>query len=451
MEVFDLIKSALAERYTVERELGAGGMAVVYLAHDIRHNRKVAIKVMNRELAAIIGSERFLREIQTTAKLQHPHILPLFDSGRIGETVFYVMPYLEGESLRARLKREGQLPISDALRITTEVGAGLDYAHRHGVIHRDIKPDNVLFQDGRAVLADFGIALASSREDTGTRMTQSGVSMGTPFYMSPEQASGQRDLDPRTDIYALGAVLYEMLSGKPPFTGHTPHTVFAKMMTEDPRPLVQDRKSVPPHVDAAVARALEKLPADRWQSVTQFTDALSATGLANWMRASTTAANRRSVIPWAVAVMLLLALTWMGLRNWRGSTPPSGPMRFAVPLDAGVKPSYTPIVRLSADGRQLFVTAMVNRREEVLHRSLDQLEMHVIPGAGQGDQGTGNSRPFISPNGQWVAYARQGKLWKVPVGGGTAIELAVADWAAEAGARTVSSSIREPITRGYGW
>ena len=429
MKMFDDIKSALADRYTVERELGAGGMAVVYLAHDIRHNRKVAIKVMNRELAAIIGSERFLREIQTTAKLQHPHILPLFDSGRIGETVFYVMPYLEGESLRSRLKQEGQLPIADALRITTEVGAGLDYAHRHGVIHRDIKPDNVLFQDGRAVLADFGIALASSREDTGTRMTQSGVSMGTPFYMSPEQASGQRDLDPRTDIYALGAVLYEMLSGKPPFTGQTPHTVFAKMMTEDPRPLVQDRKSVSPHVDAAVARALEKLPADRWQSVTQFTDALSGTGLANWKRASTTVAKRRSVIPLAVAAMLLLGLTWLGLRNWRGSTPPAGPMRFAVPLDAGVKPSYTPIVRLSADGRQLFVTAMVNRREEVLHRPLDRLDTHVISGAGQGEQGTGNSRPFVSPDGQWVAYARQGKLWKVPVEGGAAIELAVADWA----------------------
>jgi eukaryotic-like serine/threonine-protein kinase len=429
MEMLDQIQSAMADRYTVERELGSGGMAVVFLAHDIRHNRKVAIKVMHPELAALIGSERFLREIQTTAKLQHPHILPLFDSGRVGDTVFYVMPYLEGESLRTRLKREGQLPVADALRITTEVGAGLDYAHRHGVIHRDIKPDNVLFQDGRAVVADFGIALATSHEDTGTRMTQSGVSMGTPYYMSPEQATGHRDLDPRTDIYALGAVLYEMLSGKPPFTGRTPQTVFAKVMTEDPRPLVQDRKSVPPHVDAAVARALEKLPADRWQTATQFTDALSGIGMSNWMRAERAGAWSRSAIPWAIAAMLLLALAWMSLRHWRGAPPLARPMRFSVALDPDVQPSYTPIVRLSADGGQLFVTAMVDRREEVLRRPMDRLEMHVIPGAGQGDQGTGNSRPFVSPDGQWVAYARQGKLWKVPVEGGPAIELAVADWA----------------------
>src|ERR1041385_6287363 len=204
------LASALADRYTLERELGAGGMATVFLAHDVRHNRKVAIKVLRAELLGDLGAERFLKEIETPANLQHPNILPLFDSGRVDGTVFYVMPYVAGESLRHRLARETELPVSDAIRIATEIAEALDYAHRHGVIHRDIKPDNVLFHDGRALVADFGIALARSHGEGESRLTRSGVSLGTPEYMSPEQASGQPNLDPRTDIYALGVVLYEM-------------------------------------------------------------------------------------------------------------------------------------------------------------------------------------------------------------------------------------------------
>src|SRR5689334_2217417 len=430
-EAFDHLRAALADHYTLERELGQGGMATVYLARDVRHNRHVAIKVMHAELALRIGAERFLKEIETTANLQHPNILPLFDSGRVEGTVFYVMPYVAGESLRDRLNRETQLPVADAIKIAGEIAAGLDYAHSHGVIHRDIKPDNVLFHDGRALVADFGIALARSRGSDQTRMTRSGVSLGTPEYMSPEQAAGHQNLDQRTDVYALGVVLYEMLAGQPPFTAATAQAIFARVMSDEPRPLLSQRKTVPPHVDAAVSRALEKLPADRWESAAQFAEALTDAGASSWTRGrASRSALRRFALPGAGGATLVLALGWAGLRRV-GAPPPSssGPTRFSVELDPGVQPSYTPTVRLSPDGRQLFVTAMVDRREEVLRRRFDQVRMEVIAGAGQGDQGTGNSRPFVSPNGQWVAYAKQGKLRKVRVEGGPAIDLAAADWA----------------------
>src|SRR4030095_17021883 len=323
MEPFDRLKSALADRYAVERQIGAGGMADVFLTHDLRHNRKVAIKVMHRDLAELVGVERFLREIETTAKLQHPHILPLFDSGSIDGTVFYVMPYVEGESLRGRLKRETQLPVADALRITTEIATGLGYAHRHGVIHRDIKPDNVLFQDGQAVLADFGISLPKGDDQSTTRLTQAGVSLGTPAYMSPEQVTGQ-DVDRRSDIYALGAVAYEMLAGQPPFTGSSVQTILSRVISEDPRPLGEDRKAVPSHVAAAIAKALEKLPADRWQTASEFADALTRdvhVGAGAYQ-------SKWNLIPWMVAAVLALALGWVGLRDQRTAIPPGGVGRF---------------------------------------------------------------------------------------------------------------------------
>jgi len=426
VDLFDRLKAALADRYTVERKIGAGGMADVYLTHDVRHNRKVAIKVMHRELAELVGVERFLREIETTARLQHPHILPLFDSGSVEGTVFYVMPYVEGESLRTRLKRERQLPLADVLRITNEIASGIGYAHRHGVIHRDIKPDNVLFQDGQAVVADFGIALPKKEEASDARLTQAGMSLGTPAYMSPEQVSGQ-DVDPRSDIYALGVVAYEMLAGQTPFTGTSVPAVLSKVVSEMPRPISAHRRSVPPHVEGAIARALEKLPADRWQTTSEFAETLTGVhdhGVRVRSRSSIGAA-----IPWTLAIVLAVALGWMGVRQSRQDPPARDPVRFGVDFDKGVIPSFTPIVRLSADGRQLFVSAMVDRREEVLRRTLDRLGMDVIKGAGQGEQGTGNSRPFVSPDGRWVAYARQKRLWKVPVEGGTAIDLALADWA----------------------
>src|SRR5512134_2614664 len=235
------LTAALSDRYRIERELGAGGMATVYLAHDVRHDRRVALKVLRPELSAILGSQRFLAEIKTTANLQHPHILSLFDSGEADGLVFYVMPYVEGESLRDRLRREHQLPVDDAVRIAREVADALQYAHGHGIVHRDIKPENILLHGGHAMVADFGIALAASRSDGGTRMTETGMSLGTPHYMSPEQAMGEREITPKADIYALGCVLYEMLAGEPPFTGPTAQAIVARVMTDLPRSIVAQR------------------------------------------------------------------------------------------------------------------------------------------------------------------------------------------------------------------
>jgi serine/threonine protein kinase len=284
------LQSALADRYRLERELGAGGMATVYLAADLKHDRKVAIKVLRPELAAVIGAERFLSEIKTTANLQHPHILPLFDSGESDGFLYYVMPFIEGETLRDRLTRDKQLTIADAVRIATEVADALEYAHKRGIVHRDIKPENVLLHDGRALVADFGIALAASKAGE-SRMTQTGMSLGTPAYMSPEQAMGEREITGRSDIYALGCMLYEMLSGDPPFTGSTAQAIVARVMTERPRGLVQQRHTIPPHVEAATLTAMEKLPADRFESAGAFAAALRDAGFA------LTGARRRAAGP----------------------------------------------------------------------------------------------------------------------------------------------------------
>ncbi len=267
------LSAALVDRYRIEHELGHGGMAAVYLAHDVKHDRKVAIKVLRPELAAVLGAERFLQEIKTTANLQHPHILPLFDSGEADGFLYYVMPYVEGETLRDKLSRETQLGIDEALSIAADVAQALDYAHRQSVIHRDIKPENILLQEGRALVADFGIALAV-REAGGNRLTETGLSLGTPQYMSPEQATGERMPDRRSDVYSLGAVLYEMLAGEPPVTGPTAQAVIAKLLTERPVRLRVVRDAVPKVVEAAVARALAKTPADRFAHAGEFAAAL---------------------------------------------------------------------------------------------------------------------------------------------------------------------------------
>src|SRR5262245_61250541 len=249
-------------------------MATVYLAQDIRHDRKVALKVLKPELSAVLGGDRFIVEIKTTASLQHPHILPLFDSGSAEGHLFYVMPFIEGETLRSKLRRETQFGIEEALRITRDVADALDYAHRHGVIHRDIKPENILLHDGRPVVADFGIALAVSAA-AGGRMTETGLSLGTPHYMSPEQATADKDITARSDIYSLATVLYEMLSGQPPHMGGSAQQIIMRIITDKARPVTELRSAVQPHVAAALAKALEKLPADRFASVKAFADALA--------------------------------------------------------------------------------------------------------------------------------------------------------------------------------
>jgi len=273
--IAERLGSALAGRYALERELGAGGMATVWLARDLRHDRSVAIKVLRPELTAVLGAARFLDEIRLTARLDHPHILTLIDSGEADGLLFYVLPYVRGESLRARLDHEKQLPLDDAVRLVRHVASALAYAHSHGVVHRDIKPENILLHEGEAVVTDFGIALAL-RQAGGTRLTESGLSLGTPQYMSPEQATGDRELDARSDVYSLGAVLYELLSGDPPHAGATVQAVIAKLLTEKPTSLRTLRSTVPEALEQAVFKALSKLPADRFAGAAQFGTAIAA-------------------------------------------------------------------------------------------------------------------------------------------------------------------------------
>ena len=294
------LRTALEARYRIEREIGSGGMATVYLARDLKHDREVALKVLRPELGAVLGSERFLSEVRISARLDHPHILTLIDSGESAGFLWYVLPFVRGESLRAKLEREKQLSLDEALDITRQIASALDYAHQKGVVHRDIKPENILLHEGEAMLADFGIALAV-KEAGGNRLTETGLSLGTPQYMSPEQATGDRALDARSDVYSLGAVLYEMLAGEPPVTGPTVQAVIAKLLTERPTHLRVVRDTVPEGVDAAVAKALSKVPADRFASAAEFSRALTGSRRSG--------AGRVAAAPkWAVpAAALLLA------------------------------------------------------------------------------------------------------------------------------------------------
>ena len=285
------LNAALEGRYAIERELGEGGMATVYLADDLKHERKVALKVLKPELAALVGAERFLAEIKTTANLQHPHILALFDSGEADGFVFYVMPFVEGESLRDRLDREKQMGVKDSVAITRKVADALAYAHEHGVVHRDIKPGNILLSErGEPLVADFGIALAVAQAGGG-RITETGLSLGTPHYMSPEQATGDRDVDPRSDVFALGCVLWEMLAGEPAFSAPTAQAVLVRILTTDASSITSVRRTVDPNVDAALAQALEKLPADRFTSAAEFATALGDESFTYQVRPRTTVAT----------------------------------------------------------------------------------------------------------------------------------------------------------------
>jgi Tol biopolymer transport system component len=416
-DTLDRLKEALADRYTIERELGAGGMATVYLAQDLKHDRQVAIKVLRPELAAVIGAQRFLAEIKTTANLQHPHILALHDSGEVNGTVYYVMPFVEGESLRDRLTREKQLSIAEAVRITTEVAGALDYAHRHGVIHRDIKPENILLHDGQALVADFGIALAASKSDGGTRMTETGMSLGTPHYMSPEQAMGERDLDARTDVYALGCVAYEMLVGEPPFSGPTAQAIIAKVLTERPTAPSATRDTIPEGVEDAVLRAISKLPVDRFATAAEFATSLAREdGGPRHRRGGRARArtDRRALSALALLTALLAVVAVVGWSRAGRSTRGDGPLAYQIHLT----PSESDVgfvaaeLTLSADGRVIVFSDTVGGTRQLWVKERGVAQPRPIPGT------RGGQAPFLSPDGRTVAYTVDAQLLRIPISGG---------------------------------
>ncbi|MEP6591824.1 MAG: protein kinase, partial [Gemmatimonadota bacterium] len=410
------LTAALDDRYTLERELGAGGMATVYLAEDLKHHRKVAIKVLRPELAAVIGAERFLREITTIASLQHPHILGLIDSGEVDGTAYYVMPFVEGESLRDRLTREKQLSVTDAVRIATEIAGALDYAHRHGVIHRDIKPENVLLHDGSALVADFGIALASKATD-GHRITETGFSLGTPRYMSPEQSMGERDITGRSDIFALGCVTYEMLVGDPPFLGSSQQAIRARVMTEKPVPIRLLRERVPPSVEAAVLVALEKLPSDRFASAAQFAAALNAGTPGGDTTATLAMPSGKTHRAVAVAVGLLAILAaWGWLRPRPHDAATTTRVTIAMPSDRLLAGSDKPF-DISPDGTEIAYVVESEGQSRLYLRPLNDFEAHPLVGT------DGASGPFFSADGRWIGFAAGGILKKVLRTGGAPIEL----------------------------
>ena len=401
------LAAALADRYRIERELGQGGMATVYLAEDLKHKRRVALKVLKPELAVVLGAERFIQEITTTAALQHPHILPLFDSGTADGFLYYVMPYVEGETLRDKLNRETQLSIEEAVRITTEVADALDYAHRHGVIHRDIKPENILLHDGRPMVADFGIALALSAA-AGGRMTETGLSLGTPHYMSPEQATAEKDLTNRSDIYSLGTVLYEMLTGNPPHTGASAQQIIMKIVTEEAAPVTKARKSVPPNVAGAVARAIEKLPADRFASAAEFAHALKDPQFSWHVEQPREPGGGATIRPqgrdwkvWLAAAGLLVMAGLVGRWSVRATRAAPTVARFTIPLgDRSITNAPINALALSPDGQTIVYAGQTTATSGVaLHtRQLDELDAHPVPGT------EGATFPLFSPDGHHLSY-----------------------------------------------
>ncbi len=418
------LSTGLEDRYAVEREIGKGGMATVYLARDTRHKRNVALKVLNPELGAVLGAERFLAEIQVTANLQHPNLLPLFDSGEVDGLLFYVMPYVDGETLRAKLERVKQLPVQEAVRIATAIAGALAYAHRNNVIHRDLKPENILMQDGQPLIADFGIALAVSNAG-GARITQTGLSLGTPQYMSPEQATGDRVVDGRADIYSLGAITYEMLVGDPPHTASTSQAVIAKLLTEKPPSIRKSRPSVPPHVDAAVACALEKLAADRYSTAREFADALEGKGSGSTEDSRESASpgatpgrpSRREIGAWSLAVLLAALLAWQQVGPPEQSEALVVRANFDLPAGMRVNDVMTgPTIAVSPSGDLVAFTANAVGGHAIYLRRLNDLSARAVAAV------TGRNLAF-SPDGRWLAFTEGNELKKVSVDGGEVVTI----------------------------
>ncbi len=414
--LLERLKTALADRYRIERELGSGGMATVYLAHDLKHDRRVALKVMRPELSAVLGGERFLREVSIAAKLNHPHILALYDSGHAEEFLYYVMPYVEGESLRAKLSREKQLSLDEALSITKQVGSALDYAHEQGVIHRDIKPENILMYQGEALVADFGIALAVSAAG-GTRLTDTGLSLGTPEYMSPEQATAERELDARSDLYSLGAVTYEMLVGEPPHTGNTIQAIIAKVVSAEPQPVSRVRHSVPINVDHAVQCALAKTPADRFSSGAEFAEALANPAFelragAGGRQGASASMSATFQAKWGAGLLVALVVG-MALGYWLAPRRPVAHMGYDIGL-----PDSAPLTfakgspwgegwtAFAVSPQEDFLVYIADRGSstELWYRSLVDFEARPIPGT------DGAYQLFLSPDGEWVAFLSGNQL-----------------------------------------
>jgi len=401
------LATALADRYRIERELGQGGMATVHLAEDLKHKRKVALKVLKPELAAVLGAERFVQEITTTAALQHPHILPLFDSGETEGFLWYVMPFIDGETLRSKLDRESQLGVDEAVQIARDVAEALHYAHQHGIIHRDIKPENILLANGRPMVADFGIALAVSAA-AGGRMTETGLSLGTPHYMSPEQATAEKEITARSDVYSLGSVLYEMLTGEPPHIGNSAQAIIMKIVTEDAQPVTRLRKSVPPNVAAAVARAVERLPADRFASAAEFAAALANPGFAmpaTGGQAGGTAPglHERGVSRRLFAVVAGVAVLAIGAAILPLLRPDPAPPVRRYQVDLPLRPlrdgQEGRRLLIMPDGRRLVYMAPDGR---LWVRALDDLSARPL-------EGTENAyTPFASPDGNQVGYISPG-------------------------------------------